>query len=530
LAGTDPDGDPLTYHIVTGPSNGTLSGTEPNLIYTPNPDFWGQDEFSFKLHDGIENSMLASVLIKVRAVEDIPMPNHINVKLREDTSFPITLSGIDPDNDPLTFSVVKAPSHGRLSGEAPNLTYTPDPNFSWLDSFSFTVSDGKAQSELGIVSISVIPVNDPPTAKDDNITTQEDVPVTIDILANDSEPDNEILQVSNVTQGMNGLVTINPDDTLTYMPNAEFHGNDQFTYTVIDGEGEMDTAIVKVIVTEVDDPPIITSSPITSAMVNAPYMYDVAAIDPDGTDELVYFLAIHPSGMTINSSTGLIEWMPIEIHKHTDHRVEIKVGSRNALSVSATQTFRIHVTPSPPKEAALTVMDGYDHRTRKRMSTTGTTGIVQASDDQHHDIPSGSYMVYDFSDISIPTNATLTSVVIWVEHFEEGSLTFGKLHWAVGTNWPDEPKVWTSAKAPTREGKQNESVDAWDVTSLVDTPERLRTLQLQIKNSDIGSRKKTLIDFAQVVVKWDWITPAQKSVEPCDMDLVRYGQNVRHQP
>lgn len=530
LTGTDPDGDALTFSIVTRPRNGNLSGTAPNLTYTPNPDFNGQDEFTFKVHDSISDSKLASVLIKVSAVEDVPTPNQINVKLKEDTSLPITLTGTDPDGDSLAFDVVKAPSHGRLSGEAPNLTYTPDTNFSWLDSFSFTVSDGKALSEPGTVSISVLPVNDPPTAKRDNATTQEDVPATVDVLANDIELDNEILKVSDVTQGMNGSVTINTDGTLTYTPNVEFHGDDQFTYTVIDGEGEIDTATVKVVVAEVDDPPTITSRPITTAMVKAPYIYDVAARDPDGTDELKYSLTVQPSGMTIDSSTGLIEWIPTEIHKHTAHRVEIKVANRNDLSVSGTQTFSINVTPSPPTKAILTVMDGYDHRTKKRLSAAGTTDVVQTSDDKHQDISGGSYIVYDFSDISIPTNATLTSVVVWVEHFEEGSITPGKLQWAVGTNWPDEPTVWISTQAPTREGKQNESVDAWDVTGFVDTPEELRTVQLQIKNSDIGSRKKTLIDLVHMVMKWDWAAPAQKSVERGDTDLVRYGQNVQRQP
>lgn len=525
LTGIDLDDDPLTYRIVTKPSYGTLSGTEPNLTFTPNPDYNGQDKFTFKVHDGIIESEPVAVSIRVTAVEDVPRAKHIDVELKEDTSQPITLTGTDPEGDPLTFSVVKAPSHGRLSGEAPNLTYTPDTNFSQLDSFSYTVHDGKALSKPGIVSISVTPVNDPPTAKDDNTTTKEDMPATIDVLANDIEQDDEVLRISNVTQGAHGSVTLNTDGTLTYTPGTEFHGDDQFTYTVIDGGGETDTAIVKVVVAEVDDPPSITSKPVTTAMVNVPYTYDVAAADPDGTDELMYSLTAQPLGMTIDSSTGLIKWVPTEVHNHAAHRVEIRVVNRNDLSVSGIQTFSINVTPSPPKKATLAVIDGYDHRTKKRLSAASTTALVQASDDKHQEILGGSYIAYDFSEIAIPVNATLASVVVCVEHYEEGSMTSGKLQWTVGTNWPDDPKEWISAKAPTREGKQNKSVDSWDVTSSIDTPEKLRTLQLQIKNSDTGYRKKTMIDHIYMVVEWDWAAPPQESIGP-DRGLVRYSQNT----
>ncbi|MFC1634240.1 Ig-like domain-containing protein [Planctomycetota bacterium] len=522
LAGIDPDGDYLTYSIATEPSHGRLSGTEPNLTYTPNPDFSGQDTFTFIVHDGVTDSTPANISISVKAVEDVPTAKDINVELKEDASVPITLSGIDPEGDPLTFRVVKDPNHGRLSGETPNLTYTPNPNFSGLDSFSFIVNDGKTLSKPCIVTISVTSVNDPPVAKDDSITTQEDAPAIIDVLANDIEIDDEALKISRVTQGTNGSVTINTDDTLTYQPHSEFHGEDQFTYTMIDEEGEMNTATVKVVVSEMDDLPTITSQPLTTAKVNVLYQYDVAANDPDGTNELMYSLTQQPSGMRIDPLNGLIEWIPNETHKKTAHRVEVKVFNRNDISALVTQTFSINVIPPPPKITTLNVMDGYDQRNKKRLSVDGTTGIVQASDGRHQEISGGGYIAYDFVDIAIPTNATLISVVVCVEHYEQGSISTGKLQWAVGANWPNDPKVWISVKAPTRKGKQNESMDCWDVTSFVDTPEKLRTFQLQIENGDRGSRKKTMIDQVYLVVKWDWVVPAPKSNEP-DTGLVRYG-------
>jgi hypothetical protein len=68
-------------------------------------------------------------------------------------------------------------------------------------------------------------------------------------------------------------------------------------------------------------------------------------------------------------------------------------------------------------------------------------------------------------------------------------------------------------------------VDAWDVASFVDTPEKLRVLQLQIQNNGTGSRQKTLIDDIHVSVKWDWAAPSQSSVKS-DGGLIGYGQDA----
>jgi hypothetical protein len=87
-----------------------------------------------------------------------------SVTVQEDSSVAITLSGTDPDGDFLTFRVVTLPVHGTLSGSAPNLTYTPDPNYFGPDSFTFTVRDPEFESAPATVEITVTPVNDAPVA------------------------------------------------------------------------------------------------------------------------------------------------------------------------------------------------------------------------------------------------------------------------------------------------------------------------------------------------------------------------------
>ncbi|MHC4677487.1 MAG: Ig-like domain-containing protein [Planctomycetota bacterium] len=523
LAAIDPDGDPLTYSVVKHPDHGSLGGTEPNLVYTPNPDFNGPDGFTFKASDGMAESMPASISVMVTPADDPPTANGANVTVKEDAASSVVLTGNDPDGDTLTFEVVRAPTHGRLSGKAPNLTYTPDPNFSWLDSFTFRVSDGNTESVPATILVSVTAVNDPPTAKDDKAMTEEDASVTVDVLLNDIEVDNELLTISGVTQGAGGSVAINPDGTLTYTPHPDFYGTDTFTYTVEDREAQTDDAKVTVVVGELNDAPMITSKPVATAMVDVLYSYSVEARDPDGRDILTYALAAQPAGMRINPMTGLIQWTPNETQKDT-YEVVVKVADSHSVPASDTQTFRVRVNPTPPRKATLKVVGGYDQRTRKTLAADGKTSVVQDSDDKRLEINPGSYVCYNFSEVSMPPGATITSVVLHVEHFEEDQFAPGKLQWAIGTGWPGKPTTWISIDAPVRRGKRSESMDSWDITSFVDTLEKAKSVQLQIQNSDTTSRKKTSVDCIRAVVEWGWPPPEKpfKQRDP-DLELVQYG-------
>ena len=90
--------------------------------------------------------------------------------------------------------------------------------------------------------------NNPPEAVDDSADTPQNMAVDIDVLANDSDPDGDALSVASVTDPANGVVLINGDNTIVYTPDADFFGEDTFTYVVSDGRGGMDTATVTVLV------------------------------------------------------------------------------------------------------------------------------------------------------------------------------------------------------------------------------------------------------------------------------------------
>ncbi len=150
-----------------------------------------------------------------------------------------------------------------------SLTYTPDADFSGVDSFTYRAYDGKEYSNTATVTITVNPVNDRPMAVNDQATTQRDEPVIISVLANDTDADEDPLSVSSVTQGNHGIVKINADNTLTFTPASGFVGSDTFTYTVNDGNDEEDTATVTVTVNESGAPEPHATGPISVEIVDA---------------------------------------------------------------------------------------------------------------------------------------------------------------------------------------------------------------------------------------------------------------------
>ena len=126
------------------------------------------------------------------------------------------------------------------------IVYTPDADFNGTDSFTYTIDDGRGGSATGTVDVMVTPEPDAPNAVNDTATAGVGGPIVIPVLANDTDADGDTLQVTAVTQGANGTVTINPDNTVTYTPGIAFPGTDSFTYTIDDGNGGTDTATVSI--------------------------------------------------------------------------------------------------------------------------------------------------------------------------------------------------------------------------------------------------------------------------------------------
>ena len=176
----------------------------------------------------------------------------------QNSAVSVTLTGSNPGGYPLTYTVVTGPANGVLSGQAPNLIYTPATNYYGPDSFQFTVSDGQFDSTQATVTITVIPVS--PVANNDSYSMAAGSTLTVaapGVLANDSAGSGGgPLTASLVSPPANGtLVSFPGDGSFSYTPDSGFAGTDSFTYQAVNGSLVSSVATVTVIVGSELNPP-----------------------------------------------------------------------------------------------------------------------------------------------------------------------------------------------------------------------------------------------------------------------------------
>jgi hypothetical protein len=230
-----------------------------DCTYTPNAGFNGTDSFTYTISDGNGGTDTATVNVTVEAAANLD-PDAVDDALTTAEDTPGTVNVLandtDPDGDALSVTGNSQGANGTVSCEADgDCTYTPAPDFNGSDAFTYDISDGNGGTDTATVNVTVTPVNDPPNAVDDTLTTQEDTPGAVNVLANDTDPDGDALTVTGNSQGANGTVSCEADGDCTYTPAPDFNGSDAFTYTISDGNGGTDTAMVNVTVTPVNDLP-----------------------------------------------------------------------------------------------------------------------------------------------------------------------------------------------------------------------------------------------------------------------------------
>jgi len=305
LSGSDVDGDSLTYVVVNNPTDGSLSGTAPNILYSPDAGYNGPDSITFKVNDGAEDSPLATVTINVTPINDPPTADDQGTSTEEDSSVAITLTGSDPDGDSISFSVAAGPSHGSLTGSPPNVTYTPGGNYNGSDSFTFKVNDGTVDSAVATVNIMVNPVNDAPTADSQAAETDEDEAVSISLRGSDVEGDD--LAYTVVSSPSHGSLSGSAPN-LTYAPNTDYNGSDSFTFTVNDGAVDSGIATVDITINPVNDAPSADDLSIVTDE-DTPVTISLTGSDVDG-DPLSFTVADEPSNGALSGNPPNLTYTP----------------------------------------------------------------------------------------------------------------------------------------------------------------------------------------------------------------------------
>ncbi|HCE3704636.1 TPA: tandem-95 repeat protein [Vibrio parahaemolyticus] len=262
------DSDSALNFSVSGNNSIQISIVNGVATITPTADWNGKETITFTATDPSGESISQTVNFTVAPVADIVADKATVV---EDTPTIIKVLGNDTfegDGKVVSLDTNNGPANGTVSVNPDgSVTYTPNDNYHGADSFTYIVTSGGV-SESTTVNVDVTPENDAPVAKDDTTITDEDTPVTIDVLPNDTDADGDKLSIesASVPKEQGTVEVVN--GKLVFTPAENFNGDSEITYTVTDGQ-LTDEAKVTVTVNPVNDAPTIKVDAVESITEDA---------------------------------------------------------------------------------------------------------------------------------------------------------------------------------------------------------------------------------------------------------------------
>jgi len=260
---TDPNpGDVLLVVGATDPPNGTatIGIGGGNVDYIPAPDFCGQDVFEYTVDDGHGNTDTAVLTVDVACHPDDPVAEDDTATVDEDsvdTPIAVLANDHDPDDgDTLTLIGSTPGAHGTTALHGDSVRYSPDPNYSGPDTFSYTEEDSTGRTDVGTVTVTVNGLPDPPVAADDEFTVPMNSGLNdLHVLANDVDPDpGDTLTIQSVgppSPPGECPTIVNAGDHIKFSPCPGFFGTTTLTYIVEDSTGRTDVATVTIEIPEI---------------------------------------------------------------------------------------------------------------------------------------------------------------------------------------------------------------------------------------------------------------------------------------
>jgi hypothetical protein len=287
LVATDPNGLPLTYTYTT-PTHGTITGTAPNLVYSPTHNYNGPDSFTFKANNGFLDSNVATVSVTVNPPTgsgNAPVAQDQSVSVTFNTDKPVVLVATDPNGLPLTYTYT-TPAHGTITGTAPNLVYSPTHNYNGPDSFTFKANNGFLDSNVATVTLTVNPPTgsgNAPVAQDQSVSVTFNTDKPVVLVATDP---NGLPLTYTYTTPAHGTIT-GTAPNLVYSPTHNYNGPDSFTFKANNGFLDSNVATVTLTV----NPP--------TGSGNAPVAQDQSVTVTFNTDKPVVLVATDPNGLPL---------------------------------------------------------------------------------------------------------------------------------------------------------------------------------------------------------------------------------------
>ncbi|MDE2663242.1 MAG: tandem-95 repeat protein [Gemmatimonadota bacterium] len=347
VVAVDPDGDEVTYSLAAGDGTRFTVGSRDGTVqyvgagedYEAEPHRY---ELSVRARDPHGAAAMVGVTVELTNANEAPAAAADTAATTEDgeVTVDVLANDADPDGDALHVESVSPPAHGTARIAAGGgVAYTPEADWHGTDRFEYTAADGNGGTGVAEVAVRVAAVNDPPMAVADTAATNEDEPVTMDVLANDTDVDGDALHIESVSAPGHGTARI-AAGRVEYAPEADWHGTDRFAYTVADDNGGRAVAEVEVRVTAVNDPPVavgaipdqaLEEGGAASALDLAPYFED-----RDG-DALTYAaVSSDPNVAAVTVAGAALTVTPVGYGS-----ASIEVTARDPDGLSAAHTFAV---------------------------------------------------------------------------------------------------------------------------------------------------------------------------------------------
>ncbi len=250
---SDEDGDPLTILSFTqGNKGGRVDKNEDgSFTYTPLPDFYGEEQFSYVVGDNKGGEATATATIWVAGVNELDVNNE-ELVVDEDEELKhidVLANDVDPEGDKLTIKDFSQGLNGGVVTKLDNglFNYKPAPNYHGIDVFVYTVVDGAGAEAAGAVIVNIASVDDVPVAKPDTAVARQSTGASLMLLKNDSGL-GDGAKISLVSGPSHGKLNLSANGEASYVPDDGFEGEDSFTYKLQDDDGDESIASVTITV------------------------------------------------------------------------------------------------------------------------------------------------------------------------------------------------------------------------------------------------------------------------------------------
>ncbi|EJG0937207.1 tandem-95 repeat protein [Vibrio parahaemolyticus] len=375
---SDVDGDKLSIQSASVPeAQGKVEIVDGKLVFTPAENFHGDAEITYTLTDGALTDQ-ATVNVTVNAVNDTPVveSNLADQTLAEDfTPYTIDLntafSDVDNVDGELTFSV-SGNSNIQVAIVNGIATITPTADWNGSETLTFTATDPSGESISQTVNFTVAPVAD---IVADSARVVEDTPTIIKVLGNDTfEGDDKVVSLDTNNGPANGTVSVNPDGSVTYTPNDNYHGTDSFTYIVTSG-GVSESTTVSVDVTPVNDAPV-AKDDIATTQEDTAVTIDVLPNDTDidGDKLSIQSASVPETQGKVEIVDGKLVFTPAEnFNGHAEITYTVTDGQ-------LTDEAKVTVTVNSVNDAPTIKVDAVESITEDAVSTDTVVATLTVRD------------------------------------------------------------------------------------------------------------------------------------------------------